>query len=750
VRLKLTYDNRTLYESPLSELPESLVIGRRPGCEWVVPQELSLVSGRHAEVRKRDDRLFVCDLDSRNGILLHGERIRERELTIGDCIEIGNCTLIVAGAAAATDAPAPPAVVSPPARLLGQTGEVKGQVYPIGSDVFTIGADPTSSLHIANSMVSHHHAEIRSRGGEFWIRDLGSTNETLVNGKKLEQDDEVQLKAGDRVYVAHFSFVFDDGSGVLQAERKRWMTWGAAAAVAVLLLALCARACAPGAERLIAKAQNLAADEQFDKARDVLDKAARIAGKEDERRKAEEAAERVALWQQTHASWQEAVSSLEKGNWSKAAGILNDLRAQGDMAWGWSDEAAGLAEQALQTSRLLEVFLPSRRIVDEGVMARRLIEGRHEALIGAMAPLSASPSPYLAKLLDEAGAVKQGLNDQLFESRRFDVLEGLRKWPIEVDTVTAGLEKARQRESGDARAHVESLLEAVGALSKSLRQYAGLAQDMQSARFDEVARGELALPAADVRSRDPRIEYAFSTLNERYRSMVEAAGHLSVATNALQQIEAGSAILDAWADTAAVAKVLACDALDNPPVSSTRTNAVSRYDAYVGVESFYLFYMEEAGRYILNRRQTPFDTVLARTKRHLAAASRDGAFLEKCRGADWYGGELEKRTAKLLSQRDALRRLAKDMLAHVTTDGGRSALIAAGIALQLAPNKDDLMVGDQSLHDWATAAFRRTLSKVQELLAEYKAAPESDREAIKQQILATGLPDDPALKLIWE
>jgi len=746
--LKLAYESRTLYESTLSELPESLVIGRRPGCEWVVPQNLSLVSGRHAEIVKRGDRLFIRDLDSRNGILFHGERIRERELSIGDSLEVGNCTLIVAGAAAPAEVPARVAE-SPPAQILGQTGELEGRTYPIGSDVFTIGADPASSLHIANSMVSHNHAEIRSSGGEFWIRDLGSTNETLVNGRKLKQDEEVMLRAGDRIYVAHFALVFDDGSGVLQTRRKRWITGGAASVVAVLFLALCTRFCAPESNRLIARAKRVAAREQFDKALAMLDQAARAAGEDEERRELDQFAERVTLWRQTRESWLKAVSALEGGNWTEAANILKELRTQGDVAWTWSDEARGLCEHSLQVGRLLEIFLPSRTTMDKSY-ARQLILDSRKELIAAMAPLSASPPAYLTRLLAEADEVNRELNALLHRLDDFPALDRLRKWPFEVGPITAALDRKRALTNGEDRVHAESLIEAVLALGKTLQQYHALARDMQATRFDNVAEGTIELPGKDVRSLDPRIEYACSTLDEHYRTMVSAARHLSVLTNGLQQIATGAAVLDAWSDTAAVANVLECDAFMHPRVDRSRTNAVSRYDAYVGVESFYLFYMEEAGRFILNRRQTPFDTVLARSVRYIEAANRDIAFLDRHRDAVWRGGELEEQVVKLRTQRDTLHEVAREMLLRVNQNGGRPALIAAGIALQLAPDAADLAVGGQPLRDWTSAEFKRTLSKVQELSEKYRAASETGRETGRQQILATGLPGDPALKLVWE
>jgi pSer/pThr/pTyr-binding forkhead associated (FHA) protein len=54
--------------------------------------------------------------------------------------------------------------------------------------------------------VSRRHAEIaHSDGGEFVIRDVGSTNGTYVNRKRI---DEVQLAPGDEVQIGKFKLIY--------------------------------------------------------------------------------------------------------------------------------------------------------------------------------------------------------------------------------------------------------------------------------------------------------------------------------------------------------------------------------------------------------------------------------------------------------------------------------------------------------------------------------------------------------------
>jgi len=67
-------------------------------------------------------------------------------------------------------------------------GRASGCAVPIEDDTF----------------VSHLHARIYTRGAEFWIEDLGSTNGSFVNGKKLVSP--IPLRNGDKIQVGRTVF----------------------------------------------------------------------------------------------------------------------------------------------------------------------------------------------------------------------------------------------------------------------------------------------------------------------------------------------------------------------------------------------------------------------------------------------------------------------------------------------------------------------------------------------------------------
>jgi len=82
-------------------------------------------------------------------------------------------------------------------QLTMRSGPTPGAVYPLEGELITIGRDPSNTLTIADAEVSRHHARLTAQGGKFVLEDLGSTNGTFVNGKRLSAP--YVLRSGDVV-----------------------------------------------------------------------------------------------------------------------------------------------------------------------------------------------------------------------------------------------------------------------------------------------------------------------------------------------------------------------------------------------------------------------------------------------------------------------------------------------------------------------------------------------------------------------
>ncbi len=67
---------------------DAVIIGRINNCE--IPVDLDSVSRRHAIIERRNDGIFISDLDSTNGTYVNQRPVQEHRLSDGDQIKIGN------------------------------------------------------------------------------------------------------------------------------------------------------------------------------------------------------------------------------------------------------------------------------------------------------------------------------------------------------------------------------------------------------------------------------------------------------------------------------------------------------------------------------------------------------------------------------------------------------------------------------------------------------------------------------------
>ncbi len=81
-----------------------------------------------------------------------------------------------------------------PMQLLGWLVPVKGpqrgELYTL-APVSLIGTDPTCTVVLADQYMSSQHAEIKAEGGTWVLKDLGSTNGTFVNDKRIDKQELV-------------------------------------------------------------------------------------------------------------------------------------------------------------------------------------------------------------------------------------------------------------------------------------------------------------------------------------------------------------------------------------------------------------------------------------------------------------------------------------------------------------------------------------------------------------------------------
>ena len=87
-------------------------------------------------------------------------------------------------------------------------GPQPGTVYPIGIAAIVIGRDPASDIPLApDSPASRQHASVYSENGAWRLKDMGSLNGTILNGKRVE---DTALKSGDQIVIGDAVFAFEE------------------------------------------------------------------------------------------------------------------------------------------------------------------------------------------------------------------------------------------------------------------------------------------------------------------------------------------------------------------------------------------------------------------------------------------------------------------------------------------------------------------------------------------------------------
>lgn len=92
--------------------------------------------------------------------------------------------------------------------LIGQSGEVEGKTFHVGTRTVTIGRKPTNFIQLGDSEVSRTHAQLRPAGIRTAIVDMNSSTGTYLNGQKLSPREPQPLEDGDHIKIAGIDFEY--------------------------------------------------------------------------------------------------------------------------------------------------------------------------------------------------------------------------------------------------------------------------------------------------------------------------------------------------------------------------------------------------------------------------------------------------------------------------------------------------------------------------------------------------------------
>ena len=180
-----------------------VTVGRSPENDIVLDHPT--VSGRHAKLVVRGDRAELEDIGSANGTSVGDRTRRVQKATISrnDVVFFGALRVPAARLLGGAESPAP-------VRQLA--------VVDFTGDVMVFGRDPSCDQRLDYPMISSRHARLTRRADGLSLEDLGSSNGTFVNGKRITRP--VSIRPGDVIGLGSYTFTFT-GDGVLQKRDFR-------------------------------------------------------------------------------------------------------------------------------------------------------------------------------------------------------------------------------------------------------------------------------------------------------------------------------------------------------------------------------------------------------------------------------------------------------------------------------------------------------------------------------------------------
>lgn len=103
---------------------------------------------------------------------------------------------------------------SPIGKHLDSIGETRPASYLIFNKKkvelvakITIGRDTDNDVVVDNKLASRHHALIQKIKDAYFIKDMGSTNGTFINGTTIPADKYVKLRPGDKITIGNMNLV---------------------------------------------------------------------------------------------------------------------------------------------------------------------------------------------------------------------------------------------------------------------------------------------------------------------------------------------------------------------------------------------------------------------------------------------------------------------------------------------------------------------------------------------------------------
>lgn len=181
-------------------------VGRHPDSDISIDDPKA--SRRHGRLTARGGLFFFEDLGTGNGTVISSVSIPPKtrvEIKEGDVIEIGEYQLQLAKTGSASEILTDLTPGGKSGVLTQKSGAGQGSVFILGEEPTLIGRLPICQIQIDDPGSSRINTEIVLENSRYFLRDLGSSNGTLLNNRPVKKE---VLRSGDVIQVGTHRFMF--------------------------------------------------------------------------------------------------------------------------------------------------------------------------------------------------------------------------------------------------------------------------------------------------------------------------------------------------------------------------------------------------------------------------------------------------------------------------------------------------------------------------------------------------------------
>ncbi len=213
---------------------DSIVLGRESVCDVVIETSAAMVSRKHAEIKNQNGQFILFDNGSFNGTLLNEQRITTPTLLKnGDVFElgIGGPKLRFVNAAEFSTSGKTQSEEQAPKTMMYKAEDFQQSAQKIdqaqvqilfqkgfdGKQILTIGRGESNDISLDGLQISNRHAKLTNNGNVVSIEDVGSTNGTYVNGKRITKQ---QLTPNDTANIGSFQIKIDQAGNVIVLDSR--------------------------------------------------------------------------------------------------------------------------------------------------------------------------------------------------------------------------------------------------------------------------------------------------------------------------------------------------------------------------------------------------------------------------------------------------------------------------------------------------------------------------------------------------